>query len=154
MDGLPPPEEVDGRKDELRSAGEGVGPGRAGFRAIISALAYQQIDFMQIDYYIYLSVALFCIGIVGVLTRRNAIIIFMCIELMLNAVNLLLVAFSKMHHLKNAAVNASAGSDGQLFVFFIMVVAAAEVSVGLAIIVMMYRNIHSVDINFLNRLKH
>jgi NADH-quinone oxidoreductase subunit K len=109
---------------------------------------------MQIDYYIYLSLALFCIGIVGVLTRRNAIIIFMCIELMLNAVNLLLVAFSKMHYLKNAAVNASAGSDGQLFVFFIMVVAAAEVSVGLAIIVMMYRNIHSVDINFLNRLKH
>jgi NADH-quinone oxidoreductase subunit K len=78
----------------------------------------------------------------------------MCIELMLNAVNLLLVAFSKMHHFKNAVVNASAGSDGQLFVFFIMVVAAAEVSVGLAIIVMMYRNIHSVDINFLNRLKH
>jgi NADH-quinone oxidoreductase subunit K len=109
---------------------------------------------MPINYYIYLSVALFCIGIVGVLTRRNAIIIFMCIELMLNAVNILLVAFSKMHHFKNAAVNASAGTDGQLFVFFIMVVAAAEVSVGLAIIVMMYRNIHSVDINFLNRLKH
>ena len=105
---------------------------------------------MPINYYIFLSVALFCIGIVGVLTRRNAIIIFMCIELMLNAVNLLLVAFSKMHHLKNA----TAGSDGQIFVFFIMVVAAAEVSVGLAIIVMMYRNIHSVDINFLNRLKH
>ena len=105
---------------------------------------------MQIDYYIYLSVALFCIGIIGVLTRRNAIIVFMCIELMLNAVNLLLVAFSKMHYLKNHAD----GSDGQLFVFFIMVVAAAEVSVGLAIIVMMYRNTHSVDINFLNRLKH
>jgi NADH-quinone oxidoreductase subunit K len=121
-----------------------------------SKLATQssKLVFMQIDYYIYLSLALFCIGIVGVLTRRNAIIIFMCIELMLNAVNLLLVAFSKMHHLKNATVNASAGSDGQLFVFFIMVVAAAEVSVGLAIIVMMYRNIHSVDINFLNRLKH
>ena len=109
---------------------------------------------MPIEYYIYLSIALFCIGIVGVLTRRNAIIIFMCIELMLNAVNLLLVAFSKMHHLQSEAVNAAAGSDAQLFVFFIMVVAAAEVSVGLAIIVMMYRNIHSVDINFLNRLKH
>jgi len=109
---------------------------------------------MPINYYIFLSVALFCIGIVGVLTRRNAIIVFMCIELMLNAVNLLLVAFSKMHHLKNAATNAMAGSDGQIFVFFIMVVAAAEVSVGLAIIVMMYRNVHSVDINFLNRLKH
>lgn len=109
---------------------------------------------MPINYYIFLSIALFSIGIVGVLTRRNAIIIFMCIELMLNAVNLLLVAFSKMHHLKMAATNAVAGTDGQLFVFFIMVVAAAEVSVGLAIIVMMYRNIHSVDVNFLNRLKH
>lgn len=105
---------------------------------------------MPVIYYIYLSLALFCIGIVGVLTRRNAIIVFMCIELMLNAVNLLLVAFSKMHHFKDSAM----GSDGQLFVFFIMVVAAAEVSVGLAIIVMMYRNTHSVDINFLNRLKH
>jgi NADH-quinone oxidoreductase subunit K len=111
---------------------------------------------MPINYYIFLSIALFCIGIVGVLTRRNAIIIFMCIELMLNAVNLLLVAFSKMHYLKAAVTDAAttAGTDGQLFVFFIMVVAAAEVSVGLAIIVMMYRNIHSVDVNFLNRLKH
>lgn len=66
----------------------------------------------------------------------------------------MLVAFSKMHHLANAATNPTAGTEGQLFVFFIMVVAAAEVSVGLAIIVMMYRNVHSVDINFLNRLKH
>lgn len=109
---------------------------------------------MKIEYYIFLSISLFCIGVAGVLTRRNAIIVFMCIELMLNAVNLLLVAFSKMHHVANAATNASAGIDGQLFVFFIMVVAAAEVSVGLAIIVMMYRNVHSVDVNFLNRLKH
>lgn len=109
---------------------------------------------MPINYYIFLSIALFVIGIIGVLTRRNAIIIFMCIELMLNAVNLLLVAFSKMHHLVRAGQDATAGSDGQLFVFFIMVVAAAEVSVGLAIIVMLYRNTHSVDVNFLNRLKH
>jgi NADH-quinone oxidoreductase subunit K len=109
---------------------------------------------MPINYYIFLSIALFVIGIVGVLTRRNAIIIFMCIELMLNAVNLLLVAFSKMHNATMGAVNATAGTEGQLFVFFIMVVAAAEVSVGLAIIVMMYRNVHSVDIGFLNRLKH
>jgi NADH-quinone oxidoreductase subunit K len=109
---------------------------------------------MPINYYIYVSIALFCIGVIGVLTRRNAIIVFMCIELMLNAVNLLLVAFSKMHYLAGAAKNINAGIDGQLFVFFIMVVAAAEVSVGLAIIVMMYRNTHSVDINFLNRLKH
>ena len=109
---------------------------------------------MPINYYIFLSLALFCIGMVGVLTRRNAIIIFMCIELMLNAVNLLLVAFSKMHHLAKVSADAAAGIDGQLFVFFIMVVAAAEVSVGLSIIVMMYRNTHTVDINFLNRLKH
>jgi NADH-quinone oxidoreductase subunit K len=109
---------------------------------------------MPINYYIFVAVALFCIGVAGVLTRRNAIIVFMCIELMLNAVNLLLVAFSKMHYLANVGKAVSAGIDGQLFVFFIMVVAAAEVSVGLAIIVMMYRNTHSVDINFLNRLKH
>ena len=110
---------------------------------------------MPVNYYIFLSIALFSIGIVGVLTRRNAIIIFMCIELMLNSVNLLLVAFSKMHA-ATAIGQASPAvvSDAQIFVFFIMVVAAAEVSVGLAIIVMMYRNIHSVDINFLNRLKN
>ena len=109
---------------------------------------------MDIKYYIFLSVALFVMGIVGVLTRRNVIIIFMCVELMLNAVNLLLVAFSKMHYAANAAANINTGSEAQLFVFFIMVVAAAEVSVGLAIIVMLFRNTHSVDINFLNRLKH
>lgn len=80
----------------------------------------------------------------GVLMRRNAIIVLMCIELMLNAVNLLMVAFSVMHQ----------DSAAQLFVFFIMVVAAAEVSVGLAIIVLMYRKVHSVDINILNRLKN
>src|SRR5690349_9892396 len=112
---------------------------------------------MPVNYYIFLSIALFVIGIIGVLTRRNAIIIFMCVELMLNAVNLLLVAFSKMHALAFAAGSTpgvSNGTDGQLFVFFIMVVAAAEVSVGLAIIVMLYRNTHSVDVNFLNRLKN
>jgi len=109
---------------------------------------------MPIEYYIFLSFALFCIGIIGVLTRRNAIIIFMCVELMLNAVNLLLVAFSKMHHLQSGGGESMVGAEGQVFVFFIMVVAAAEVSVGLAIIVMMYRRVHSIDINFLNRLKN
>lgn len=99
---------------------------------------------MPIKYYLFLSLALFTIGIMGVLMRRNAIIVFMCIELMLNSVNLLMVAFSKMH----------AQADAQIFVFFIMVVAAAEVSVGLAIIVMIFRKVHSVDINILNRLKH
>jgi len=116
----------------------------------------QKLKIMPINYYIILAVALFSIGVAGVLTRRNAIIIFMCVELMLNAVNLLLVAFSKMHYANAVQLNpaSTAGTEAQLFVFFIMVVAAAEVSVGLAIIVMMYRNIHSVDINFLNRLKH
>lgn len=111
---------------------------------------------MPINYYIFVAITLFSIGIIGVLTRRNAIIIFMCVELMLNSVNLLLIAFSKMHHqvaLANGG-SASAGIEGQLFVLFIMVVAAAEVAVGLAIIVMMFRNVRSVDVNFLNRLKH
>lgn len=99
---------------------------------------------MPIQYYLYLSLALFCIGIMGVLMRRNAIIILMCIELMLNAVNLLLVAFSTLYN----------DSSAQIFVFFIMVVAAAEVSIGLAIIVLMYRKVQSIDINILNRLKN
>lgn len=97
-----------------------------------------------IENYLLLSLALFSIGIMGVLMRRNAIIVFMSVELMLNAVNLLLVAFSRMHH----------SSDPQIFVFFIMVVAAAEVAIGLAIIVLVFRKIQSVDINILNRLKH
>lgn len=99
---------------------------------------------MPVQNYIWLAMVLFSIGVMGVLIRRNAIIVFMCIELMLNAVNLLLVAFSKLHN----------DPGGQLFVFFIMVVAAAEVSVGLAIIVMVYRHTRSNDIDILNRLKN
>lgn len=99
---------------------------------------------VPLNYYVLLSTLLFCIGVIGVLFRRNAIIIFMCIELMLNAVNLLLVAFST--YLSDPA--------GQIFVFFIMAVAAAEVAVGLAILTMIYRNTGSVDIDFLNKLKH
>ena len=98
---------------------------------------------VPVEYYLWLSLALFCIGVMGVLFRRNAIIIFMCIELMLNAVNVLLVAFSTY-------LNDSAG---QVFVFFIMAVAAAEVAVGLAILIMMYRNTRTTDIDILNRLK-
>lgn len=98
---------------------------------------------IPIDFYLWLSAALFTIGVLGVLYRRNAIIIFMCIELMLNAVNLLLVAFSTVLN----------DAQGQVFVFFIMAVAAAEVAVGLAILVMMYRNTKTIDINILNRLK-
>ena len=98
---------------------------------------------MLIERYIYLAIALFCIGIVGVLARRNAIIIFMCIELMLNAVNVLLVAFSAYH----------GDGAGQVFVFFIMAVAAAEVAVGLAILIVIYHNTKTTDINVLNKLK-
>ena len=97
---------------------------------------------MPINYYLFLAIALFSIGVVGVLTRRNAIIIFMCIELMLNAVNLLLVAFSKMHYQQATTAGlpiANPGVDGQLFVFFIMVVAAAEIAVGLAILVLIFK---------------
>lgn len=100
------------------------------------------IQVVPIQHYIYLSLVLFIIGIIGALSRRNSIIVLMCIELMLNAANLLLAAFSAYH----------ADPSGQVFVFFIMVVAAAEVAVGLAIIVMMKRNNHSLDINLLNRL--
>ena len=109
---------------------------------------------MPVNYYIFLAMALFSIGVIGVLIRRNAIIIFMCVELMLNAANLLLAAFSKMHYQALGNINPNAASDAQIFVFFIMIVAAAEVSVGLAIIVMMYRNTHSVDINEMSRMKH
>lgn len=109
---------------------------------------------MEIKWYIFLSLILFCIGIIGALTRRNSIIVFMCIELMLNSVNLLLIAFSKMHLAPVNAFGAAMATSAQIFVFFIMIVAAAEVSVGLAIIVMLYRNTRSIDINFLNRLKN
>jgi NADH-quinone oxidoreductase subunit K len=98
---------------------------------------------VPLHYYLFLSTFLFCIGVMGVLFRRNAIIILMCIELMLNSVNLLLVAFSSY----------SGNSDGQVFVFFIMVVAAAEVAVGLALLISIYRNIGSTDIDVLNKLK-
>lgn len=95
------------------------------------------------NWYLLLSTFLFCIGIMGVLFRRNAIIIMMCIELMLNSVNLLLVSFSAF----------SGNSDGQVFVFFIMVVAAAEVAVGLALLVSVYRNLATTDIDILSKLK-
>ncbi|MFZ9755167.1 MAG: NADH-quinone oxidoreductase subunit NuoK [Bacteroidia bacterium] len=101
---------------------------------------FQQVD---ISHYIYLSTVLFCIGLFGVLFRRNAIVLLMCIELMLNSVNLLLTAFSTY----------MGDSSGQLFVFFIMVVAAAEAAVGLAILVMIYRNTRSTTVNFLSNLK-
>lgn len=96
-----------------------------------------------IENYLFLSTLLFCIGVFGVLYRRNAIIVFMSIEIMLNAVNLLFVAFSTYHQ----------DAEGQIFVFFSMAVAAAEVAVGLAILVAIFRNLGSIDIAKLKNLK-
>lgn len=101
------------------------------------------LNIVPIQHYLFLSAVLFCIGVFGVLFRRNAIIIFMSIELMLNSVNLLLVAFSNYH----------GDAGGQVFVFFVMAVAAAEVAVGLAILVTIFRNTHTVDIDELKNLK-
>jgi len=95
------------------------------------------------NWYLILSSVLFCIGVMGVLFRRNAIVILMCVELMLNAVNLLLVSFSAY----------SGNNEGQVFVFFTMVVAAAEVAVGLALLISIFRNTASTDIDVLSRLK-
>src|ERR1700744_280278 len=98
---------------------------------------------VPLNHYVLLSAIIFSIGVIGVLIRRNAIVIFMSVELMLNSVNLLLTAFSVYR----------GDATGQVFVFFIMALAAAEVAIGLAIIVMIYRNTNSIDINVLNRLK-
>ena len=101
------------------------------------------IQNIPLEYFVILSSIMFCLGVLGVLLRRNAIIILGCIELMLNAVNLLLVSFSAYR----------GDAEGQILVFFIMVVAAAEVAIGLAIIMMMYRNKRSVDVEIFNKLK-
>jgi NADH-quinone oxidoreductase subunit K len=98
---------------------------------------------VPLNYYLALSAILFSIGVVGVLTRRNAIIVFMSIELMLNSVNLTLVAFSA--YLGNAT--------GQMFVFFVLTVAAAEAAVGLAIIIALFRNKMTVNIDEINIMK-
>lgn len=94
-------------------------------------------------YYLLLAAALFSIGVIGVLIRRNMIVIFMCIELMLNAVNLTLVAFSRIN----------GNLDGQVLSFFVMVVAAAEVTVGLALIVNLFRLRASIDADDADRLR-
>ncbi|MDN5857340.1 MAG: NADH-quinone oxidoreductase subunit NuoK [Pseudonocardia sp.] len=99
---------------------------------------------MSPSYYLLLSALLFSIGAVGVLVRRNAIVVFMCIELMLNAVNLSLVTFSRMN----------GELDGQVMAFFVMVVAAAEVVVGLAIIMSIFRTRRSTSIDDANLLKY
>lgn len=98
---------------------------------------------IPVTYYLLLSAVMFTVGVTGVLIRRNAIVIFMCIELMLNSVNLTFVAFS-----------AYLGNDiGQMMVFFVMAVAAAESAVGLAIVIALFRNKQTTDINQINLLK-
>ena len=101
------------------------------------------VQSVPLENFIVLSSMLFCLGVLGVLLRKNAIVILGCVELMLNSVNLLLAAFSTY----------KGNGDGQILVFFIMVVAAAEVAVGLAIIALIYRNTKSVDVSIFNKLK-
>jgi NADH-quinone oxidoreductase subunit K len=98
---------------------------------------------IPLHFYLMLSAAMFCIGVLGVLIRRNAIVVFMCIELMLNSVNLTLIAFSSF----------LGDPTGQMVVFFVMVVAAAEAAVGLAIIIALFRNKQTINIDELNLLK-
>ena len=99
---------------------------------------------MTTTYYLLLSALLFSIGAVGVLVRRNAIVVFMCVELMLNSVNLTLVTFAR----------ATGSLDGQIIAFFVMVVAAAEVVVGLAIIMTIFRTRRSASVDDANLLKY
>lgn len=98
---------------------------------------------INIDFYVILATLLFVIGAFGVMIRRNMIVLLMCIELMLNAVNLLLVTFSSYYN----------NADAQIFVFFIIVVAAAEATVGLSILILAYRQLRTIDISIFNKLK-
>jgi len=98
---------------------------------------------ISVYHYMTVSAILFAMGTYGVLTRRNAIVIFMCIELMLNSVNLTFIALSS--HLQSM--------DGQIFVLFVMTVAAAEAAVGLALMITFYRNRESIDVDDMNLLK-
>ncbi|MFA5833398.1 MAG: NADH-quinone oxidoreductase subunit NuoK [Bacteroidota bacterium] len=98
---------------------------------------------IPLNHYLLLSAFLFSCGVLGVVVRRNAIVIFMCIELMLNAVNLSLIAFAQF----------LGDATGQMLVFFVMVVAAAEAAVGLAIIISLFRNKQTVNVDELNILK-
>jgi NADH-quinone oxidoreductase subunit K len=98
---------------------------------------------VPLEYYLGLSAVIFTIGTIGVITRRNAIIIFMSIEMMLNAVNLTLVGFSSF----------LGNNDGQILVFFVMAVAAAESAVGLAIVLSLYRNRKTVYVDEVNVMK-
>ncbi len=98
---------------------------------------------MQINQFLILSAFLFCTGIYGVLARRNGVLVLMSVELMLNAVNINLVAFSAFNH----------SVSGQVFALFVITIAAAEVGVGLAIVLLIYRNLRSPDLDHVDQLK-
>jgi NADH:ubiquinone oxidoreductase subunit K len=98
---------------------------------------------MELNYFLILSAFLFCTGIYGVLARRNGVLVLMSVELMLNAVNINLVAFSAYNHT----------ISGQVFALFVITIAAAEVGVGLAIVLLIYRNLHSADLDNVDQLK-
>jgi NADH-quinone oxidoreductase subunit K len=98
---------------------------------------------VTVTHYLIVSAILFSLGVLGVVVRRNSLVVFMSVELMLNAANLAFVAFSRMYDI----------FDGQLFVFFVMTVAAAEVAVGLAIIVTIFRTRNSINVDELNSLQ-
>ena len=102
---------------------------------------------MSVEHYLVLSSILFCIGLYGALAKRNAVVILMCIEIMLNAVNIALVAFSRYLDPTTVVI------EGQIFVIFVMVVAAAEAAVGLAIIMALYRNRRTVDASEIDLMK-
>lgn len=112
---------------------------------------------VPLGWYLYLSVAMFCIGAVGVLVRRNPVVLFMCIELMLNAVNLSFLAFAR--YLPGLPVTlavedaATASTGGQIMVIFVMAVAAAEVAVGLGIIMAIFRQKNEVDVDDMSTLR-
>ena len=98
---------------------------------------------VPLNYYLALSAIMFSLGTLGVVSRRNPIVMFMSLELMFNAANLVFIAFASYHNLL----------DGQLFVFFVMAVAAVEVSIGLALIVMIFRDRRSIDVDQMSSLK-
>ena len=98
---------------------------------------------VPVNYYLALAAILFTMGAMGVLIRRNALVVFMSVELMLNAANLAFVAFARSYNVLS----------GQLFVFFVMTVSAAEVAVGLALIVAIFRSKHSIDVDQMSSLK-
>jgi len=112
-----------------------------------------------LEHYLVLAAVLFAIGLYGVLTKRNAVIVLMCLELMLNAVNITMVAFSLMLNAVNITMVAFSRYivpellTGQVFAIFIMVVAAAEVAVGLAIILAIYRGLTEIDVTKINLMK-